>query len=44
LTALIQQAMATLQGMETVACDQVGGDPQGKWSCNYDAVACTAPA
>jgi hypothetical protein len=34
----------TLQGMETVACDQFGGDPKGKWSCYYDAVACTAPA
>jgi hypothetical protein len=32
------------QGMETVACDQIGGDPKGKWSCDYDAVACTAPA
>ena len=32
------------QGTETVACDQSGGDPKGKWSCHYDAVACTAPA
>jgi hypothetical protein len=32
------------QGMETVACDQFGGDPKGKWLCRYDAVACTAPA
>jgi hypothetical protein len=37
-------AMVILQGMETVACDQFGGDPKGKWSCHYDAVACTAPA
>jgi hypothetical protein len=32
------------RGTETVACDQFGGDPKGKWSCHYDAVACTAPA
>jgi len=37
-------AMAIAQGTETVACDQFGGDPKGKWSCRYDAVACTAPA
>jgi hypothetical protein len=37
-------ATVMLQGMEMVTCDQVGGDPKGKWSCDYDAVACTAPA
>ena len=37
-------AMVTAQGTETVACDQFGGNPNGKWSCHYDAVACTAPA
>jgi hypothetical protein len=37
-------AMVILQGMETVTCDQFGGNPKGKWSCHYDAVACTAPA
>jgi hypothetical protein len=36
--------MVIAHGMEMVACDQPGGDPKGKWSCNYDAVACTAPA
>jgi hypothetical protein len=40
----VAYGMITLQGTETVACDQVGGNPKGKWSCNYDAVACTAPA
>jgi hypothetical protein len=37
-------AMVIAHGMEMVACDQSGGEPKGKWSCNYDAVACTAPA
>jgi hypothetical protein len=37
-------AMVIAQGMETVACDQSGGDPKGKWSCYYAAVACTVPA
>jgi hypothetical protein len=36
--------MVIAHGMEMVACDQPGGDPKGKWSCNYNAVACTAPA
>jgi len=40
----VTYGMVTFQGMETVACAHVGGDPKGKWSCNYDAVACTAPA
>jgi hypothetical protein len=37
-------ATVIAQGTERVACDQFGGDPKGKWSCHYDAVACTAPA
>jgi hypothetical protein len=32
------------QGTETITCDQSGGDPNGKWSCHYAAVACTAAA
>ena len=35
-------ATVIAQGTETVACDQFAGDPKGKWSCHYDAVACTA--
>jgi hypothetical protein len=40
----VTYATVMLQGMEMVTCDQVGGDPKGKWPCDYDAVACTAPA
>jgi hypothetical protein len=40
----VAYATAIARGTETVACDQFGGDPKGKWSCHYDAVACTAPA
>lgn len=36
-------AMVIPQGIETVGCDQSGGAPNGKWSCHYNAVACTAP-
>jgi len=33
-----------LQGTEIVPCGPPGGDPQGKWICHLDAVACTAPS
>ena len=40
----VTYGILTLQGTETVACNQFGGDRKGKWSCQYDALACTAPA
>ena len=40
----VTYGILTLQGTETVACNQFGGDPKGKWSCDYNALACTAPA
>jgi hypothetical protein len=40
----VAYATVIAQGKETVAGNQFGGDPKGKWSCHYDAVACTAPA
>jgi hypothetical protein len=36
-------ATVVAQGTETVTCGQIGGDPQGKWLCHLDALACTAP-
>jgi hypothetical protein len=37
-------AMVVWDGMETVTCNQFGDAPKGKWSCHYNALACTAPA
>jgi hypothetical protein len=40
----VAYAIVIPHGTETATCGQSDGDPNGKWSCHYAAVACTAAA
>jgi len=37
-----ENAVDAPQGTRTFACKQFGGDPNGKWTCRYEGVACKA--
>jgi hypothetical protein len=38
-----EKAIGAPQGTATIACGQTGGNPDGKWACHYESVACKAP-